>query len=136
MASPADRFRERLDHEEPLLIEAFPDAAILRKHNVVVLSDYLLPPGWSHSTTDVLIVIPANYPAGCPDNVCARPDLRLADGRMPANNQGIQTHAGRQWLQFSWHINGSAWRPTADPKRGNNLVTYMLGSLTRFEEVS
>lgn len=136
MVTPADRLQERLDLEEPILVEAFPKATVLRKHGVVLLPDYQLPPGWSHETTDVLFIIPDNYPAGCPDNVCARTDLRLANAQMPANNQGIQTIADRQWLQFSWHVDGGGWSPTAEPSCGSNLATYLLGALTRFDEAS
>jgi hypothetical protein len=102
--------------------------------NAVVLTGHALPPGWSHDRTDVLFLFPDNYPAGCPDNICARPDLRLANGELPGNNQGIQRHAGADWLQLSWHIEGADWRSTADPRNGSNLATYLLGALARFEE--
>ena len=136
MVTPAERLRERLALEEPILVEAFRTAIISREHNVVLLPAQPLPPGWSHETTDVLFAIPVNYPAGCPDNVCTRPDLRLANGQMPANNQGVQTIAARQWLQFSWHIAAGDWSPSADPAQGGNLVTYLLGALSRFDEPS
>lgn len=132
----AGRTQERLALEEPLLAKAFPEVNLLREHMAVLLPSYDLPPGWSHDETDVLFVFPSNYPAGCPDNVCARADLRLANGQMPGNNQGIQTIAGRQWLQFSWHVNGGGWAPTADPRIGSNLTTYLLGALERFNEAS
>ncbi|HYV00841.1 MAG TPA: hypothetical protein VEM93_00640, partial [Actinomycetota bacterium] len=93
-----DRLRQRLEREEPVLVEAFPTARLDRDSNTVTLLNHRLPPGWSHETTDVLFGFPSNYPAGCPDNVCVRPDLRLASRELPANNQGIQTHAGREWL--------------------------------------
>lgn len=136
MATTVDRLRERLDLEEPILVDVFPTVKLLREHNVVFLPEHQLPAGWSHETTDVLFVIPSNYPAGCPDNVCARADLLLANGQMPANNQGIHTIANREWLQFSWHINGGGWSPTADPGHGSNLATYLLGALTRLNEPS
>ena len=121
-----DRLRERLDSEEPLLLEAFPAVQLNRDTNTVVLGGYRLPPGWSHDVTDVLFEFPLNYPAGCPDNVCVRADLTLANGQMPANNQGNQTHAGREWLQLSWHIDAANWAPTDDPSKGSNLVTYLI----------
>lgn len=136
MSSPAARLSERLDREEPLLLKAFPRAQLNRESNTVILSRHRLPPGWSHDVTDVLIEFPASYPAGCPDNVCARPDLTLANGQMPANGQGIQAHAGREWLQFSWHIEAGDWAPTEDPSEGSSLVTYLIGALTRFDEAS
>lgn len=111
-------------------------ARLDRNTNTVTLQDHPLPAGWSHRMTDVLFPFPPNYPAGCPDNVCVRADLRLANGGMPGNNQGIQTHAGRQWLQLSWHIDAADWRPTGDPRQGSNLVTYLIGALARFQELS
>jgi hypothetical protein len=136
MSIPADRVRERLDLEEPVLLEAFPTARVDRDSNTVTLPGHRLPAGWSHEITDVLFRVPSNYPAGCPDNVCVRPDLRLGGGGLPDNNQGVQTHAGRQWLQLSWHIDPADWAPTADPRRGSNLATYLIGALSRFDEAS
>lgn len=134
MASPEEQLSERLNREEPVLHEAFPNASIDRTANAVILADHALPPGWSHKSSDVAFAFPSNYPSGCPDNVCVRPDLTLANGQAAGNNQGIQTLAGRQWLQFSWHIDGADWVPTADPRQGSNLATYLIGALTRFED--
>ena len=67
-------------------------------------------------------------------DICARLDLRLASGAEPANTMGEHEHAGRRWLQFSWHPD--EWRPTADASRGGNLVNYLIGAVARFEEAS
>jgi hypothetical protein len=130
------RLQARLAQEATLLRQAFPNAIIDPEALVVILTDYRLPPGWSHDQTDVLFPIPANYPAGQPDNICARPDLTLANGTSPGNSQGIQTHAGRQWLQFSYHVDPNDWRPQADPAAGSNLADYLAGALTRFQEAN
>lgn len=122
--------------EAVLLRQAFPNATIDPEALVVVLTDYPLPAGWSHDHTDVLFPIPSNYPAGQPDNICARPDLTLANGSTPGNSQGVQTHAGRRWLQFSYHVDPNDWRPHANPTAGSNLVDYLAGALTRFLEAS
>lgn len=134
MTNPEERLEQRLDLEELVLREAFPRALIYRAGSAVILADHRLPPGWSHEITDIAFGYPPNYPSGCPDNVCARPDLTLANGQAAGNNQGIQTLAGRQWLQFSWHIDGADWVPTSDPRQGSNLATYLIGALTRFED--
>jgi hypothetical protein len=135
VATPT-RLLDRLAQEAALLRQAFPGANIDPEALVVILTDYDLPPGWSHHQTDVLFPIPVNYPAGQPDNICARPDLTLANGAAPANSQGIQTHAGKPWLQFSYHIDPSDWKPNADPAAGSNLADYLTGALTRFQEAS
>jgi Prokaryotic E2 family E len=131
-----ERLAERLAQEQTLLRQAFPDATIDSETGVVVLHDHLLPAGWSHDRTDVLFAIPLNYPAGQPDNVCARSDLTLANGATPGNSQGIQQYAGRSWLQFSYHIDSNDWRPHADATKGSNLADYLAGALSRFQEAS
>jgi hypothetical protein len=136
MSTQAERLAERLSQEEPLLRRAFPGATIDIGAMVVILADHRLPAGWSHDRTDVLVAIPPNYPGGQPDNVCARPDLTLKDDRVPGNTQGIQNHAFRQWLQFSYHVEPGDWRPSASPSAGSNLVEYLTGALTRFDEAS
>lgn len=131
-----ERLAERLAQEEPLLRQAFPKATIDSEALVVVLLDHPLPTGWSHDHTDVLFTVPLNYPAGQPDNVCARPDLTLVGGATPGNSQGIQQHAGRPWLQFSYHIDPNDWRPHAKAAKGSNLADYLAGALSRFQEAS
>jgi hypothetical protein len=134
--SVLERLAERLAQELPLLRQAFPDATIDVESLVVVLHAHALPAGWSHDRTDVLFAIPTNYPAGQPDNICARPDLTLAGGATPGNCQGLQPHAGRSWMQFSYHIDPNDWHPDADPAKGSNLADYLAGALTRFQEAS
>ena len=128
------RLTERLAVEALLLCRAFPNATIDVDALVVILRDHSLPPGWSHGKSDVLLAIPVNYPAGQPDNICARPDLTLAAGGVPTNSQGVQTYAGHEWLQFSYHVEPADWRPTADPSEGSNLTEYLTGALARFED--
>lgn len=130
------RLAERLDREEPILLRDFPTVRLDRSTNTVTLPAYQLPAGWSHEVTDVLFGFPANYPAGCPDNVCVRADLRLASGEMPGNHMGIHSYAGREWLQLSWHIEPGDWTPTDDPSKGSNLGNYLVGALTRLDDPS
>jgi hypothetical protein len=128
--------RQRLLREEPVLHRAFPAARVDTGSHTVTLAEHLLPPGWSQRRTEVLIAIPLNYPAGQPDNICVRPDLTLAGGATPGGSQGIRIHAGRPWLQLSYHVNPADWRPQADPAAGSNLADYLAGALTRFDEAS
>ncbi|HST48109.1 E2/UBC family protein [Jatrophihabitans sp.] len=127
---------ERLAQEKPLLRQAFPAATIDAEGLTLTLASHRLPPGWSRQHTEVLIAIPVNYPAGQPDNVCVRPDLTLTSGAVPGNCQGIQTHAGRPWLQLSYHVHPADWRPRADPAAGSTLADYLAGALTRLDEAS
>lgn len=135
MVAGTDRRRERLEQERPLL-EAFPSVLLDVEAGVVIVRSHRLPPGWSHEETDVLVEIPEKYPSAPPDNVCARPDLTLADGRMPQNHQGHRQIAGRGWLQFSYHVEPSDWHPDVDLARSSTLVDYLHGALSRFEEAT
>jgi len=136
MTADRSRMRERLEAEQALITRVFRTAVIDLDALVVIIKDHPLPEGWSHDVTDVLVVIPTNYPGGRPDNVCARPDLRLADGKTPANTMGEHAYTARNWLQFSWHPEESQWRATNDPAVGSNLLSYLLGAVKRFEEPS
>jgi hypothetical protein len=136
MSNIADRRRERLEQERELLARAFPTSTLDIDLGVVIVGSHRIPDGWSHSETDVLVEIPEQYPSTPPDNVCARDDLTLADGSLPQNNQGHHEIAGRRWLQFSYHIDASEWRPDVDLAKSSTLVDYLTGALSRFEEVS
>ena len=136
MSGLQTRLSDRLVREEPVLLRDFPTARLDRRTNTVTLRAYQLPTGWSHGVTDVLFQFPANYPAGSPDNICVRADLRLANGQEPGNHMGIQSYVGRNWLQLSWHIEPGDWTPTADPSHGSNLASYLVGALGRLDDPS
>jgi hypothetical protein len=42
----------------------------------------------------------------------------LANGNVPRSADGIETHLGRQWRRFSWHL--TKWNPASD-----DLRTYL-----------
>lgn len=127
------RQRERLEQERQLLVQALPSIVLDIEAGIVVVRDHVLPAGWSHTETDVLVEIPAQYPSTPPDNVCARADLTLAGGGMPENNQGYREIAGGQWLQFSYHVEPSDWHPDIELEKSSTLVDYLHGALSRFE---
>jgi hypothetical protein len=131
-----DRWRKRLEQERPLLAQAFPTADLDIDIGVVIVRGHILPPGWSHHETDALVEIPAKYPSTPPDNICARPELTLADGRVPGSNQGHRDIAGGRWLQFSYHVDAADWRTDVDLAKSSTLVDYLHGALTRFEEAT
>ena len=133
----AERLAERLAQEEPLLRQAFPKATIDTEALVVILP--------RPSPARRLVPRPhrraVRHPAQLPrrtarNNVCARPDLTLVGGATPGNSQGIQQHAGRSSLLFSYHIDPNDWRPHADAAKGSNLANYLTGALSRFQEAS
>ncbi len=134
--SADERRRERLEKERLLLSQAFPTAVLEVEASILILPGHELPPGWSHTETDILVETPAQYPSVPPDNVCARADLTLSNGQLPGNNQGVRELAGRRWLQFSYHVEAGDWRPDEDLNKSSTLVDYLCGALTRFEEAT
>lgn len=136
MGTADERRRSRLHQEQSILEQAFPTAQLDVDAGLLILRGHRLPPGWTHEETDVLIEVPEQYPSTPPDNVCARSDLMLAGGGTPANNQGQRDIAGQRWLQFSYHVEPSDWRPHADVRQSSTLVDFLHGALTRFEEAS
>jgi hypothetical protein len=76
-----------------------------------------LADGWNRRTVDVAFVASPAYPVAAPDSFFTEPDLRLADGSIPANT-GFQSLPGANvpWLWFSYHSVGWA------PQRGTYLA--------------
>lgn len=113
--------------------EVFPDAATVAMPDGTVLlnlPEVRLPSGWSHSSTQVMFIVPVGYPLARPDCFFADAWLRLANGGMP-NNTGMQPLPtnGIPHLWFSWHL--SAWNPATD-----TLMTYIRVIRDRFNHVS
>jgi hypothetical protein len=95
---------------------------------LVTIPAVALPPGWSTATSTVWFLVPVGYPGAQPDCFWADPELRLANGAMPANS-GPQAvpHLGAPALWISWHL--TAWRPSHD-----SLTTYARFASRRFQD--
>lgn len=102
----------------------------------VLIRHFSLPAGWSKEHTDLLILIRPGYPTTPPDNFLVDNDLRLANGELPGNASPDQSHLGRQWLQFSFHVEATEWKPSSSLLDGHNLLSFLLGVETRLEERS
>lgn len=98
----------------------------------IILEGVSLPDGWNQSETDLLIKIPSGYPTTPPDNFYAEPNLRLEDGSKPENVPNQKSVGGRDWLEFSYHLQNDDWDPHTEPERGHNLTTYLDGVKKRF----
>ncbi len=110
-------------------IETGPDLAWF------IIPGWTLPGGWSKDQTSLLVLIPPGYPVTPPDNFYADADLRLSGGGVPGSTSA-ESQAGRQWLRFSYHVEGGDWSPHADPEHGHNLLTFLRGVAKRFSEIS
>lgn len=130
--------RARLQREFELVAQRYGELELTEDVTWVVIKSLTLPAGWSAAVTRLLLMIPAGYPATPPDNFAIEAKIRLANGGEPGNLAGRISHAGREWLQFSWHVvDGVAgWAPHAEIERGDNLLTFVLGVESRLAEAS
>jgi Prokaryotic E2 family E len=95
---------------------------------LVKLCDFVLPPGWQPTRTNVYFLVPAGYPVARPDTFWTDQGVQLASGVRPSNvgnNQPPGIPPGLLW--FSWHP--AAWNANRD-----NLVNYVAFIRRRFEE--
>ena len=72
------------------------------KTRMVVIRDFDMPEGYDHKTSDLMLVIPANYPVAGLDMFYLAPGIQRKDGR-PINALASETHGGRQWQRWSRH---------------------------------
>jgi hypothetical protein len=98
-----------------------------------IIPRWPLPRGWSKPETDLLVLIPPGYPVTPPDNFYVDGDLRVDSAGMPGS-ASHESQVDRQWLRFSWHVEGGDWSPHADPLRGHNLLTFLLAVKKRLSE--
>lgn len=113
----------------------------------VVIKDFPLPPGYNYTHTDVLILLPSNYPQTPPDWFYVDDNLRLASGAKPShvfygqtshdpNRALTQADAPPQmkgWTGCCLHIR--TWKPAANPTDGHSLLSVcelIRGALERW----
>lgn len=84
----------------------------------ILLHDYLLPPGYNRQTSDLLLRLPISFPSGKPDMFWMEVNVVLSNGKVPKSADSIETHLGRDWRRFSWHL--SSWDPVSC-----NLRTFL-----------
>jgi hypothetical protein len=126
----------RLEAELNLVRQKYGDLEVSPGREWFIINKWPLPPGWNKVSTRVLVLIPPGYPPSPPDNFYTDNDLRLANGGLPGSTSANQVKAGKQWLQFSYHVNPATWRPHSDVEKGHNLLTYLDGVGVRLLEVN
>jgi hypothetical protein len=126
---------ERHRQEIELVESKLGDLEVSPNWDWFVVANWPLPAGWNKTTTSLLILVPPGYPVTPPDNFYTDPDLRLAGGAQPGNTSA-SNQIGRDWLQFSFHVEGGHWHPHADVLSGHNLLTFLEGVRQRLSELS
>jgi len=76
----------------------------------LIIRNYRLPVGYSPETSDLMLLIPANYPAGMIDMFYFDPRIFRADG-MGIGALVDEIHFGRTWQRWSRHYH---WQPGID----------------------
>lgn len=84
----------------------------------VILPGYQLPRGYNKACTDLLLMLPLSYRNGKPDMFWVESDVVLVNGSVPKAAEKLESHLGRQWRRFSWHL--KSWNPAVD-----DLRTYL-----------
>ncbi|MCS7208735.1 MAG: hypothetical protein NZ874_04105 [Fimbriimonadales bacterium] len=115
----------------------------------VVIKDFPLPKGYNYQQTDVLILLPPNYPQTPPDWFYVDDNLRLANGHKPNHVfYGETPHdpnrrdpradappAMKGWTACCLHIR--SWKPAASPTEGHSLLSVcelIRGALERWKK--
>lgn len=117
----------RVEDEWDDLLAAYPATRHLESpERIEILLD--LDDRYSRETCPVAVLIPAGYRATGPDGFLVPADLRMNDGTaLPTGDAAGLGMPG--WLLVSFHFldaaGHSTWRPTADPKKGDNLLSYI-----------
>lgn len=96
---------------------------------LIIVDNFPLPNGWSHTTTTVRFLAPVGYPFAKPDCFWSDNHIRLGNQAPPQNtgSNAIPEVEGN-FLWFSWHV--GQWNPNRD-----NLSTYMKIIGARFKEL-
>ena len=89
----------------------------------LIIKNYPLPGGYTPEKSDLLLLIPNNYPAGMIDMFYFDPEVVREDGSSIAT-LAQESHFERTWQRWSRHYE---WRPGVDSIATH--VTYVKNQL-------
>jgi hypothetical protein len=125
-------FQQRVAKELALLQTRYPDSRLTDRW--IRVPDYRLPPGWSADVTETVFFIRDGYPGISPYGIYVPAGLRFQNNT-PANYAEPAANpppfAGT-WGFFSWEA--EEWHATADPAKGHNLLNWVQGFASRFQQ--
>ena len=74
------------------------------------IRNFRLPPGWNRETTDLLVMLPPEYPMVPPGRFFVKPGLRLASSNAAAGGYSESTRElDEEWAWFGCSVDG--WDP-------------------------
>ena len=132
--------RLRIEQEFALLREYYPDAEHQEQggEDWFRLPTYPFPVGWriadaAVTSAPVVFRVGVAFPSGEPYGFYAPGDINFS-GSPPTNpGSGASPPFGGSWQHFSWAPDGS-WAPTADVRRGSNLLAWVRSFSQRLRE--
>ena len=89
----------------------------------LIIENYRLPRGYTPEKSDLLLLVPIDYPAGRIDMFYFDPEVLREDGSSIAAS-GPESHFERTWQRWSRHYE---WRPGVDSVATH--VTYVENQL-------
>ena len=128
--------QERISEELALIRQRFPDVQYREEGQWVRIPSYPLPEGWNREATSVAFQIPDSHPGTPPYGIYVPAGIQF-QGAAPNNYKepvGNQSPFEGTWGVFSWAPDDGEWRPTADVRKGGNLLNWVLGFADRFRE--
>jgi len=127
--------KERILQEIELLQKIYGGVECGPNVEWILFKEFKLPSGWNKDVTELLILIPPGYPATPPDNFYTSTGLKTSAGAQPGSYSEPVPQIGKQWGQFSYHLDGE-WHPASDIFKGDNLQTFVLKVIDRLKEVN
>jgi len=89
---------------------------VLEESNMtcILFRGYVLPEGFTLSTTDLLLRLNPGFPDVPPDMWWFDPAVGCADGKLIQATEVVEPHLGRNWQRWSRHLSPGQWQPGTD----------------------
>jgi hypothetical protein len=117
----------RVTEEWDEITSTYPQAEYRESPDRIELSIDLVPGLYNQTRTQLAVTIPPGYRATPLDGFLVPSGLQMQPSPLPASDASGVGFPG--WLLVSFHLidalGQSTWRPSANPRWGDNFVGYM-----------